>query len=103
MGHDLIRLNGFCPPPPPLDGTHFNTNILVSDKANIPPSCHAQRMSCLHCELAEILEQIRPPDAELIDLIEQAYLEAQIDSQSADLAYTYLWLDAGEDHCMNVQ
>ena len=47
-------------------------------------------MSCLHCDLSEILEQTRPPDPELVDLIEQAYLEGQIDSERAEVAY--LWL-----------
>ena len=47
-------------------------------------------MSCLHCELSEILEQTRPPDLELVDLIEQAFFEGQIDGQKSDLAY--LWL-----------
>ena len=60
-------------------------------------------MSCLQCDLAEILEQTRPPDPELVDLIEQAFLEGQIDSQKADLAYTYLRLEAGNGYCIDVQ
>ena len=47
-------------------------------------------MICLHCDLSELLEQTRPPDAELVDLIEQAFLEGQIDGQKADLAYLSL-------------
>ena len=47
-------------------------------------------MLCIHCDLSEILEQTRPPDPELVDLIEQAFLEGQIDSERAELAY--LWL-----------
>ncbi len=47
-------------------------------------------MSCLHCDLSEILEQTKPPDPELVDLIEQAFLEGQIDGQKADLAYLRL-------------
>ncbi len=47
-------------------------------------------MSCIHCDLSEILEQTRPPDPELVDLIEQAFLEGQIDSKSAELAYLCL-------------
>ena len=47
-------------------------------------------MSCLHCDLSELLEQTRPPDPELVDLIELPFLEGQIDSQKSDLAY--LWL-----------
>ena len=34
-----------------------------------------------------------PPDPELVDMIEQAFLEGQIDGEKADLAY--LWL---QDH-----
>ena len=52
-------------------------------------------MPCLQCELPRILEQTRPPDPDFVDLIEQAFLEAQIDSQKADLVYAYLWLEAG--------
>ncbi len=40
-------------------------------------------MSCLHCDLRELLEQTRPPDTELVDLIEKAFFEGQIDSQKA--------------------
>ncbi len=54
-------------------------------------------MSCLQCDLSEILEQTRPPDPELVDLIEQAFLEGQIDSQKADLAY--LWIKAKQVIC----
>ena len=60
-------------------------------------------MSCLHCDLSEILEQTRPPDPELVDLIEQAFIEGQIDSQEADLAYTYIRLDLGNGYRMNIQ
>ena len=47
-------------------------------------------MSCIHCDLSEILEQTRPPDPELVDLIEQAFLEGQIGSRKAELAYLCL-------------
>jgi len=47
-------------------------------------------MLCLHCDLSEILEQTRPPDPELADLIEHAFIEGQIDSQAAELAYIWL-------------
>jgi hypothetical protein len=80
---------GFLPPPPPLDGTHFSTNSLNSDKAVDAQPGHACRMSC---DLSELLEQSRPPDKELVDLIEQAFLEGQIDGQRADPAH--LWLSA---------
>ncbi len=48
-------------------------------------------MSCLHCDLSELLEQTRPPDPDLVDLIEQAFIEGQIDSQKAELAYLCLF------------
>ena len=47
-------------------------------------------MSCLHCDLSEILEQTRPPDPELVDLIEQAFIEGQIDGEAQELAYRWL-------------
>ncbi len=54
-------------------------------------------MSCLHCDLSERLEQTRPPDPEMVDLIEQAFVDGQIGSQAANLAY--LWLqESNEDH-----
>ncbi len=65
----------------------FYKNRSVSGQASKPQSDHAQRMSF---DLSDLLERTRPPDAELVDLIEQAYLEGQIDGQKADLAY--LWL-----------
>jgi hypothetical protein len=43
-------------------------------------------MFCLHCDLTELLEKSRPPDSEMVDLIEQAFLEGQIDGVKADLA-----------------
>ena len=47
-------------------------------------------MSRFHCDLSEVLEQTRPPDPELVDLIEQAFIQGQIDSQKAELAYVCL-------------
>ncbi len=47
-------------------------------------------MSCLQCDLPDLLEASRPPDPELVDLIEQAFLEGRIDSERVELAY--LWL-----------
>ncbi len=47
-------------------------------------------MSCLQRDLSEILEQTRPPDPDLVDLIEQAFLEGQIDCETQELAYTWL-------------
>ena len=88
--HDYYWGNDFCPRGTPMYGTHFSKNRPFSDHASNPQSGHARRMSCLHCDLSETLEQTRPPDPESVDLIEQAFIEGQIDSQKADLAYAYL-------------
>ena len=40
--------------------------------------------------MEELLRASMPPDEELVDLIEWAFLEGQIDGSRADLAY--LWL-----------
>ena len=45
-------------------------------------------------DLSEILEQTRPPDPELVDLIEQAFLEGQIDGKKAELAFTWLQIQS---------
>ncbi len=47
-------------------------------------------MSCLQCDLPELLELTRPRDPELVDLIEKAFLEGVIDGETQELAY--LWL-----------
>ena len=47
-------------------------------------------MPCIQCELPEILEATRPPDPEMVDLIEKAFLEGHIDSQKAELAYVLI-------------
>ncbi len=46
------------------------------------------QMACLHCELPDLIERSRPPDEELVDLIEWAFLDRQIDEHTADLAYS---------------
>ncbi len=56
-------------------------------------------MPCLKCELPYLLEVSRPPDPELVDLIEQAFIEGQIDSQKAEQAY--LSLMNWQDCCAN--
>ena len=48
--------------------------------------------------MEELLRTAMPPDEELVDLIEQAFLEGQIDSVSADLPY--LWL-VGNSACIS--
>ncbi len=64
---------------------------------------HAYRMPCLKCDLPYLLEASRPPDPELVDLIEQAFLEGQINSQKAGIAYAYLQLELGNRCRMNIQ
>jgi hypothetical protein len=64
---------------------------------------HAYGMLCLRCELPQLLEASRPPDPELVGLIEQAFIEGQIDGQKTDLAYTFLRLELGNKYCMNIQ
>lgn len=48
-------------------------------------------MLCLHCDLSEFLEQSRPLDPDLLDLIEQAFFEGQFDGETQALAI--IWLD----------
>ena len=47
-------------------------------------------MPCLQCELPELLEASSPPDPEFVDLIEQAFIDGQIDSGRAEMAYLSL-------------
>ena len=49
---------------------------------------HPQTMSCLHCDLSEIPELARPPDPDLVDLVEQAFLAGQIGGLRVELAYS---------------
>ena len=56
-------------------------------------------MDCLHCDLSNLLERTKPPDPELVDLIEWAFLEGQIDGSDADLSY--LWLIISQESCAN--
>ena len=46
-------------------------------------------------DLSELLETSRPPDSEMVDLIEQAFPQGQIDGKRADLAYS--WLQANRE------
>ena len=43
-----------------------------------------------HLHLAALVELAMPPHDEMVDLIEQAFLEGQIDGLKADLAYLLL-------------
>ena len=49
-------------------------------------------MTYLDYDFAELLEASMPPDPELVDLIELAFLAGQIGGVSADLAYSWLQL-----------
>ena len=40
--------------------------------------------------IEELLRQSMPPDEDMADLIERAFLEGQIDGLKADLAHCYL-------------
>ena len=51
-------------------------------------------MLCPNCTFQELVEASMPPDAELVDLIERAYLDGQIDGLEADLAYLFVWKNA---------
>ncbi len=44
-----------------------------------------------------------PPDPDMVDMIERAFIEAQIDSRMADMAYDYLRLKAGNGYRITVQ
>jgi hypothetical protein len=41
-------------------------------------------------QLIDLVELSRPPDDELVELIESAFLHGQIDGLKADLAYSWL-------------
>ena len=76
-GHcDRSTLNAYFYTSP--DGTHFSRNCRITDKALDLQSGHAHLMSCIQCELANLLLESMPPDPDLVDLIEQAFLEGQI-------------------------
>ncbi len=45
--------------------------------------------------MEDLLRQSMPPDPDLVDLIEWAFLEGQIDGAKADLAYSQLLLVYG--------
>ena len=43
--------------------------------------------------MEEFLRAAMPPDEDMVDLIEQAFLEGQINADESDLAYLYLMLN----------
>jgi hypothetical protein len=71
------------PLPPPLDGTHIRVYRLIIDLDALEGWCQAVRME-------ELLRASAPPDEDMVDLIEWAFLEGQIDGPSEDLAYHWL-------------
>ncbi|MDA1063814.1 MAG: hypothetical protein O2907_05710 [Proteobacteria bacterium] len=73
---------------------HLCTKPGFSEGAGNPPTSHARRMPCLYCELPNLLQDSMPPDPEFVDLIEQAFIQGQIDGLKADLAYA--WLEANK-------
>ena len=77
-----------------MHGTYFDRNRLVSRVGCSPRVDQARKTSCLHSDLSKILELARPPDPDLVDLIEQALLLGQIDGQRADFAYLWLGLNS---------
>ena len=78
------------PQDPFPDGTRFFQFRLISANEYGLQASHAGRMSCVQCDLTELLEESRPPDAEMLDLIEKAFLEGQIDGLTAELAHIFL-------------
>ena len=87
----LFTMREFALPPLLYWGPFHQEKPRFYEATNPQPG-HACRMSC---DLRELLEQTRPPDEELVDLIEQAFLDGQIDGKRADLAY--LWLRGQAD------
>ena len=59
--------------------------VLTRWHHGIVTECPAFNVNCRIC-----YRNLCPPDPELVDLIEQVFLEGQIDGLNADLAY--LWL-----------
>jgi hypothetical protein len=49
-------------------------------------------MTSPYHDATEILGQIGPPDPQLVDLIDQLFLEWRIDGQRADLVYLRPWM-----------
>ena len=68
-------------------GAIFLVNRRDSQRAVMLKPGQTYRRSCLLCELPSLLHDSMPPDPELVDLIEWAFLEGQIDGVKADLAY----------------
>jgi len=54
---------------------------------NVPGITHSHGMICLQCDLAKLLLDSMPPEPDLMDIIERAFLGGQIDSLEAGLAY----------------
>lgn len=72
----------------PLFG--FATEHPIIEPAARQVHCHGQAMGRLHCALPGLVEASMPPDPELVDLIEWAFVDGQIDTKTAALAYAWL-------------
>ncbi len=101
--NDVCWKTKFAPHPPRKRrfiwrSIYFSSKCLFLNLATRAWIDDADRMRCLKCDLPELLEASRPPDSELVNLIEQAFLEGQIDGLRADLAY--LWIQANRVICL---
>ena len=68
----MIIKSVHLPPVLPVYGTHIEVKRLIIHLAGLSPCWHANGMPCLHSE--SLLEASMPPDEELVDLIEWAFL-----------------------------
>ena len=69
-------------PHPPLS-KHFSMNNRITNGVSDQEPGHAHRMSCIQCEVSNLLLEATPPDQDMVELIEQAFSGEQIDSQKA--------------------
>ena len=72
-------------PPTPFEGDPYRRNAksLISSVPGHALTLGAEKKK---------LELLCPPDKEMVELVEWAFLEGQIDSEKAELAY--FWLSA---------
>lgn len=65
-------------------------------RAKRPSEPQNQGMGSTYLDLTGIVELTRPPGDELVVLIEQAFIVGKIDSQIADLAYSWMATKSNE-------
>ena len=80
---DTLSGSFFAPHPPPQ--IHFYRKGRITGGVSDQELGHAHRMSCLECEMANLLLEATPPDQDMVELIEQAFSEGQIDCQNVAL------------------